>query len=160
MNAIEAGYYELFEIAGGTHSSSTWGKVYNRQDANAVSYDIYNYLEGLSNPPDTTPPTIPNNLLSSNIEKHSFEVSWDASTDAENSVDYYNIYLDDILIGDTTLLNFNFGYRLAPNTEYKVEISAVDTLGNESNLSTALFVTTLEDLASVNMGGFSKETLL
>ena len=47
MNLIQPNYYELFTIPSGTHSASTWGKVYNRQDANAVSFDIYNYMNTL-----------------------------------------------------------------------------------------------------------------
>jgi hypothetical protein len=159
MNAIEAGYYELVEIAGGTHSASTWGKVYNRQDANAVSFDIYAYMNSLIAPPDTEPPSVPDGLASSNIKKHSFRVDWNASVDNEGSVQNYDVYLDDQFLNTTENTYYEFE-SLTPNTEFSIKVLARDDADNVSELSAGLSVTTLDDPPSVNDGGKSLRSLL
>jgi hypothetical protein len=50
---------------------------------------------------DTTPPSAPKNLISTNITEISFTLSWDASTD-NVGIDHYEVYKDGAKIGDVS----------------------------------------------------------
>lgn len=91
--------------------------------------------------PDTTAPSIPNELLASSITTSSFTLSWKTSTDAIG-VAGYKIYLNDSLLTTTTKTNFAItDLNVAGN--YIVSILAYDAAGNESAKSALLSVTTL-----------------
>ena len=90
--------------------------------------------------PDTTAPSIPTNLSASTISATSLQLSWLASTDNVNVLNY-KIFQNGSLIGttvSTSLLinNLNIG------TTYNFTVSAIDAAGNNSALSTTLPVTT------------------
>ena len=89
---------------------------------------------------DTTPPSVPTALASSNIASTSFDISWTASTD-DNAVTGYNIYLNGSNIG-TSPNNSASVTGLIPNTNYTVAVSAFDGAGNESAQSSSINVTT------------------
>lgn len=144
MNAISAGYYDLRTIAGGTHSPSTWGKVYNRQDVNAVPYDIYAYTAALN---DITPPPVPTNLAATNVTKHSALITWDDSVDADSGLKNYKVFIDNVESFTVIDSQLNLVGILVPNTSYDIDIVAVDNLNNESAKSTVLTFTTLTDNA-------------
>ncbi|NVJ87869.1 MAG: endonuclease [Flavobacteriaceae bacterium] len=117
-----------------------------------LAKDIANNESSLSTPleiktlEDTTPPTIPQNVVISNETDISFVVSWDAATD-DTSVALYEVYIDDILIGNSTSTTYTVS-GLAASTSYKVEVLAEDIVGNQSSLSTPVTATTTNGTGS------------
>ncbi|WP_299527448.1 endonuclease, partial [uncultured Lutibacter sp.] len=90
---------------------------------------------------DTESPTVPTNLIASNIDIKSFDVSWDDSTDDIGVYDYL-IYLDGIYKQSTTSTSISFT-NLSPETNYIVTVKARDAASNYSEFSLPLNVTTL-----------------
>lgn len=86
---------------------------------------------------DIDAPTIPNAIIVSNETASSFVINWTASSD-NTSVAYYNVYIEDILQIETTNLAHT-ATNLAVNTSYKIQLAAVDVVGNVSNLSTPIY---------------------
>lgn len=66
-------------------------------------------------------------------------LTWEKATD-DMSIKHYNIYVDGILKGITTLNNFKIK-NLISNTQYIIGIEAVDYAGNKSSIVTGLFST-------------------
>ena len=89
---------------------------------------------------ETTPPTVPTNLTSSNKTGTSFTLSWTASTD-NVGVTGYNIYQNGTLKGTSPGTTFNVT-GLSCNTTYSMTVRALDAAGNQSALSSPLSVTT------------------
>lgn len=89
---------------------------------------------------DTLKPTQPTNLTEGTTTTNSTSFSWTSSSDL-GGVTNYNIYKDGILVATTVTTNYTL-IGLDSATEYSIEVSAVDIVGNESDLSTALSVTT------------------
>jgi bacillolysin len=101
------------------------------------------YAVGVGDPfptGDNEPPSVPGNLTASNITQTSADLSWTASTD-NTGVTGYNVYIDDVLNGNTTNLNYPLT-GLSPNTTYGIKVTALDAAGNESDPATTS-VTTL-----------------
>jgi len=93
-------------------------------------------------PPDTTPPTTPNNLVANAVSLTQVDLIWDASTD-DNGVGYY-IYRDDKYIKYVLVTSYtNIG--LDPGKEYCYTVRAKDFMGNESAQSNIACATTLPD---------------
>lgn len=88
---------------------------------------------------DSTAPSTPTNLASSNITTSSFDVSWTASTD-NFGVTGYRVYIDGSEDGTTTSTTYSFS-GLSSSTAYTIEVEAYDAAGNNSNKAT-LDVTT------------------
>jgi len=146
INAVQSAYYELTEVAGAAHNSAAWGVPY-QDHGNGVN-TIYYEIEQNS-APDVDPPTLPSNLTFSNIKKHSATISWGASTDTGSGLSHYEVYVGGVSQGTTTNINFDI-INLVPNTEYSVQVNAIDNEGNTSGAS--LNVTTLDDPASIGIG--------
>ena len=94
---------------------------------------------------DTEAPSIPDNVVASNITETSFDVSWNPSTDnveVTGYLVYVNMGGEEIVIATSTpsvtVPNLDAG------TAYLVGVSAVDAVGNESDQSQAIIVTTLD----------------
>ena len=125
-----------------------------------LAKDIANNASQLSTPLDTKtlkdeePPTIPQNLVISNETESTFIISWDASTD-NTKVGIYEIYVDDILYGSSNNEMFTAN-GLAPSTTYKVQVLAVDEVGNKSALSTPVNGTTTNGSATASELFFSE----
>ena len=125
-----------------------------------LAKDIANNASQLSTPLDTKtlkdeePPTIPQNLVISNETESTFIISWDASTD-NTKVGIYEIYVDDILYGSSNNEMFTAN-GLAPSTTYKVQVLAVDEVGNKSALSTPVNGTTTNGSATATELFFSE----
>jgi len=125
-----------------------------------LAKDIANNASQLSTPLDTKtlkdeePPTIPQNLVISNETESTFIISWDASTD-NTKVGIYEIYVDDILYGSSNNEMFTAN-GLAPSTTYKVQVLAVDEVGNKSALSTPINGTTTNGSATATELFFSE----
>lgn len=125
-----------------------------------LAKDIANNASQLSTPLDTKtlkdeePPTIPQNLVISNETESTFIISWDASTD-NTKVGVYEIYIDDVLYGSSNNEMFTAN-GLAPSTTYKVQVLAVDVVGNKSALSTPINGTTTNGSATATELFFSE----
>lgn len=98
---------------------------------------------GIYSGSDTEAPTVPMNLVTSNITTFSIDLSWDASTD-NVGVTSYEIYVDGNLDGEVSTTNYTIT-GLDDNTTYDLTILAKDLAENASAQSSVLTVTTLED---------------
>ena len=87
---------------------------------------------------DTQSPTIPINLVSSNITGNSFSVSWTASAD-NASVKGYNILLDGVISGTTNTTSYN-ATGLSSSAVFNVTVESYDAVGNTSDNSSSLIV--------------------
>jgi chitodextrinase len=90
--------------------------------------------------PDTTPPTVPTNLQSSNITSTSATISWASSAD-NVAVAGYQIYRNGSLLNTTSQTFYNDN-ALSASTTYNYTVTAYDTSGNISAPSQPLAVTT------------------
>jgi len=91
---------------------------------------------------DIIAPSIPQNLIASNVDIKSFDVSWDASTDDDTGVYDYLVYVDGIYKQSTTATTTTIA-NLSPDTSYNITVKARDAASNYSEFSTMLPVTTL-----------------
>jgi hypothetical protein len=97
---------------------------------------------------DTTPPTIPTDLVASNVGQNILSLSWTASTDKSG---VHNYTLDRCTGGTCTdfskiatpLINNYEDSMLSPNTTYRYRVAAFDEKGNLSAYSEIVNVTTL-----------------
>lgn len=91
---------------------------------------------------DNESPSIPTNLVASNISDESFEISWDASSDNVGVYDYL-VYLNGVYLQSTnspsTLIT-----GLEPGLNYEITIKSRDAASNYSEFSSTLSVMTLE----------------
>ncbi|MEO7990618.1 MAG: fibronectin type III domain-containing protein [Chryseolinea sp.] len=96
---------------------------------------------------DMIPPTVPQNLVASNIATDSLRLTWSASSD-NIKVAGYEIFRGTDLVatvaGTTALIT-----DLQPSTTYTFSVRAKDLKGNVSALSNAIQVTTLSATGSV-----------
>jgi alpha-tubulin suppressor-like RCC1 family protein/chitodextrinase len=81
-------------------------------------------------PPDTQPPTIPQNLKANSTSSSEIKLTWSPSTD-NVGVTEYKVYVNgSYLFSSPTNSATNWG--LTPATQYCYAVSALDTAGNES----------------------------
>jgi endonuclease I/chitodextrinase len=92
---------------------------------------------------DTEAPSVPMNLVTSNITTFSIDLSWDASTD-NVGVSSYEIYVDGNLDGEVSTTNYTIT-NLASNTNYSLTVLAKDVAENSSAQSAPAMAMTLED---------------
>ena len=92
-------------------------------------------------PTDTTAPSVPANLVASNIGQTSVDLSWAASTD-DTAVTGYDVYQNDVKIATVTSTNYAVT-GLDVETAYNYAVTAFDAAGNISSQSTKVFITTL-----------------
>ncbi|WP_323788896.1 M4 family metallopeptidase [Psychroserpens sp.] len=113
-------------------------------DFRVQAFDAAGKISGLSNIDsiwyDTTGPTAPTNLTSSNTTETTTDLNWTASTDGIGVVGYkiYNglVYLETVTNTSHTLTN------LTPNTNYNFRVVAFDAAGFDSNSSNTVNVLT------------------
>ena len=89
---------------------------------------------------DTSPPTAPANLTSSNVTQTSLTLSWSDSTDNVGVVSY-EVFRSGISIGTSTMTSFD-DTGLSATTNYSYTVKAKDAAGNTSPASSPLSVTT------------------
>ncbi|MDO1500316.1 fibronectin type III domain-containing protein [Winogradskyella maritima] len=94
---------------------------------------------------DALPPSVPLNLVSSNIGTNSLQLQWDASTD-NIGVTGYKVYQDNIEIADVNTNSASVN-NLSPTTTYNFEVLAYDAAGNTSAKSNTHQATTLSHCA-------------
>ena len=90
---------------------------------------------------DTTAPTVPSSLTSSNVTQTGATISWTASTD-NVAVTGYEIYRNGVKIGTSATASYADS-GLVAGTSYSYTVLAYDAAGNKSAQSTALSVKTL-----------------
>jgi chitodextrinase len=93
---------------------------------------------------DTTPPSVPTNLVATSQTDTSITLGWTASTD-NVAVGGYDIYRGSTLITTTSGTSFTDS-GLGVNSSYTYRIRAHDTSGNNSAQTSPLTTSTLPDL--------------
>ncbi|MDD5091533.1 MAG: fibronectin type III domain-containing protein, partial [Candidatus Wallbacteria bacterium] len=93
----------------------------------------------------TTVPGAPANLSASEITGGSFKLAWDTVTGAAS----YQVYLDDTLKDSGIIAPPHTVTGLSSSTQYRVEVSAVNSAGMEGIKSQVLIVTTADNSAPV-----------
>ncbi len=130
--------------------------IYARQGNRNPFIDNPNYVNLIwgSGTPDTTAPTIPTNLLSSNITSTTFTLSWTASTD-NVGVTGYDVYQNGTF--KTSISGTSASITsLTPSTTYSFTVKAKDAAGNISASSNTLNVTTSGSTPTVTELYFSE----
>lgn len=130
-----------FEVTGLT-AGQTYSMTVKAKDA-AGNVSLASTAHSLTTA-DTTAPSTPNGLSSSNITYTGFTVSWTAASD-NVGVTSYEVYLDgsNEPVGTTSGTSFNVT-GLNASTAYSVTVKAKDGAGNASSASSSLSVTTSE----------------
>ncbi len=115
-------------------------------------------LEVATEAPDTTPPSVPENLIATNISKNTLSLNWSVSTD-NIEVAGYEIFQDHTSIGQTssTVLTFPVS-GLSTATTYAFTIIAFDAAGNTSAFSDTLLVTTLDVIVYTDLNANNSNT--
>ncbi len=96
---------------------------------------------------DTTPPTVPSNVVATPVATTQIDLSWNASTDVDSSVAGYQVFRNNIQIATTTLLNYS-DTGLTASTSYDYNVSAYDLFFNSSARSATSSTTTLPAVAT------------
>ena len=99
-------------------------------------------VAGLIGPPDTTPPTVPANVLATAFSSTQINVTWSASTD-NVGVAGYRMFRNGTQVGATTTALSYSDTGLTPSTQYTYTVVAFDAAGNASAPSTGSTATTL-----------------
>jgi chitodextrinase len=102
-------------------------------------YDAQSADPGLT---DVTAPSAPLDLTS-DVSFTNVGLSWQASMDMESGVAGYNVYQNGKNVATTSDLNASFS-GLLPLTSYEFGVSAVDSAGNESTITTLTVVTGMD----------------
>lgn len=95
----------------------------------------------LNNSMDSQAPSIPTNVMASDITDDAVEISWEASTDNVGVVDYL-IYLDGAYLQTSSLTSTKI-IGLSDNTGYDIAIRARDASANLSDFSNVINIKTL-----------------
>ena len=90
--------------------------------------------------PDSTAPSVPAGLQTTEVTAHSVSLAWQASTD-NVGVAGYRVYRGGVLIGSTAGLTYS-DTGLESSTTYSCQVAGYDAAGNESAQCAALHVTT------------------
>ncbi|WP_299526827.1 endonuclease [Winogradskyella sp.] len=125
--------------------------VFNYQNNRNPFVDNPSYANAIWNAtPDTTPPTNPTNLITSNPTVSSIDLNWTASTD-NVAVTSYDIYINSVFSFNTGNTNTNTtAFGLITDTVYCFTIRARDAAGNESDFSNESCDATLNDGSDLN----------
>ena len=123
-----------------THATTT-DIIGNLRDAKPDT-GCYEYIP--PGPPDTTPPSVPQNLSATAVGESQIDLSWDASNDPESGINHYNIYRDGNNIGQATTTSYS-DTGLESVTTYSYKVSAVNGQGLESGRSNTAQATTFSD---------------
>lgn len=145
LNAIEA-LSDLEKAGNPVRGLMTWsvnwdngrdkhGKLYNWEFLNR-----YGYLTG-GETPVPEGPSVPTGLNSLSQTPSSILLSWQPASGV-HPIQSYQVYRGGVSIGVTATPTFNDS-GLRPDTDYRYQVSAQDSQGGNSSLSTTLTVRTL-----------------
>ncbi|PTX63070.1 putative secreted protein (Por secretion system target) [Kordia periserrulae] len=123
-----------------TYTTSEWDSY-----ASNTFSDLGTHTVNGGTTPDTEAPTIPTNIIASNIGETTATLNWTASTD-NVGVSAYDVYQDGTLIGSTAFTNYNVSGLTIFNT-YTFTVRAKDAAGNTSATSAGTNVTTVDTTA-------------
>ncbi len=90
---------------------------------------------------DTTAPSVPTNLVASNILQTTLDLNWSPSTD-DTAVTGYDVYQNGSKIATVTSTNYTVS-NLLEDTAYNFSVTAFDAANNISAASTTVYITTL-----------------
>jgi hypothetical protein len=93
---------------------------------------------------DNTPPSVPQNLTTTDIKSSSIGLSWQPSSDAGSGISWYKIYRDGVECGKTVDTTFT-DRNLDAETQYEYTVSALNGSLVESSQSTPTSITTSTD---------------
>ncbi|WP_299434792.1 GEVED domain-containing protein [uncultured Aquimarina sp.] len=126
--------------------------------------EVEDYSIVVSDGTQTNPPTIPTNLVASEITQTSLVLNWGASTSDNSTITGYEVYRDDangnpILLGTTdNAATTTPIINLGANTTFSFFVIAVDANGLKSQATSKLSVTTLPLTTTVNGGTVATST--
>jgi glucose/arabinose dehydrogenase/chitodextrinase len=112
---------------------------YSYSESSQVALSIV-ALKPAAGLPDTTPPSVPANLIAAATSTTAINLSWTASTD-DRGVSGYKIYRDGNYINSTAATSYS-DTGLAPSTTYSYSVAAFDAAGNDSSQSATATATT------------------
>lgn len=132
---------------------STWPQNWYRDDVHpctagqmVVAKQWYDLLmqDGAARPwfRDNAAPSTPSSLSAMPIDSKQINLAWNAAVDNSGTVVKYKIYRDGVFINVAPKTTYADA-GLNPATRYCYSVSAVDSAGNESNLSAPACATTL-----------------
>ena len=107
---------------------------------------------------DTIAPTAPSNLVASNITQTSIDLSWSPSTD-NVEVTSYSVFRNGSVLTSSTVTNITIN-NLIQNTSYTFNVRARDAIGNQSEFSNTVAVTTEEDNSTLQTASGDLETYI
>ena len=101
---------------------------------------------------DATAPTTPESLAATPRSQSTIDLSWDQASDPESGVTQYNVYRNGVLIGSSNTTSLvDSGLQL--NTPYSYQVSAVNSQGLESDLSSPAVEVTIEVVEQIFLRG-------
>ncbi|MBD3422414.1 MAG: hypothetical protein GF398_20055 [Chitinivibrionales bacterium] len=126
-------------IETGENIQLTTGQKYND-----TGRDFWVGSVGSSGQVDSTPPSVPQNLAVVDSTGSMIEVTWNASTDAQSAVLYYNVYLGDSIAARSpdTIAAVE---GLQRSTTYTISVGAVNASNYESARSASLSAATTDE---------------
>lgn len=162
--AILATQLGTWSTANFNDASPNWVQAYNgMSDASVTAFDYWDrsgddtdniiiastYGRGVftgsftaTTIPDTEAPSVPQNLVASNITTSSLDLNWDASSD-NVGVSEYEVFQDGNSIGTSTTTSLSVT-GLSASTTYGFTVLARDASNNESAQSVTTQATTLD----------------
>jgi chitodextrinase len=156
-NVAVTGYNIYFNGTLKTQTNTTSKKISNLTPGTSYSIEIeakdqYNNKSvkstalNSSTTQDSTAPSVPTNLVASNLSGTGFKLSWTASTD-DTAVTGYDIFVDGNFNNSTTNLNQTIT-GLTISTTYAVTVLAKDASDNKSTQSPAINTTTTNGVSN------------
>jgi hypothetical protein len=168
MGTLYGTMESAFSSTGGTSHSTTVtnlsnGGTYNyyvrcQDSLGNANTDDYLITFSISNTvPDTSPPSVPENIIAGGISDSQINLSWKASYDSYG-VAGYRIYRDGVQVGTASAAVYEDKELLANHTYY-YNISAYDATGNQSSQSGTVTGTTKVALTSGTNATSSSDSL-
>uniref|UniRef100_UPI003F49B1C7 fibronectin type III domain-containing protein n=1 Tax=Streptosporangium sp. CA-235898 TaxID=3240073 RepID=UPI003F49B1C7 len=90
-------------------------------------------LSGVIASPDVVAPTVPGNLRTTAVSGASIAIAWDASVDDRIGLAGYSVYKNGTKVADLAAAAVTYRFNaLTADTEYLLQVDAVDRAGNRS----------------------------
>lgn len=102
--------------------------------------DRYGVMLAPFGAPDSSPPTVPENIVSTSPNIQSVDLSWQPAEDPDTGIVQYRIYRNGVLVGKTKTIHF-IDNGIAGKGDHQYQVSAVNFHGKEGRLSLPYKVT-------------------